>query len=204
MAKKIITNLEKGYITTPNGKLMFLNVSGQGKLNYKQNGYEYVAAIQLDGDEAKAFKKEVDAYIEDNKPKKGKLRSGHHPYYTHKDNDKIPKGSIRVQFKTNTEFSSGDKTVVNVFDGNLKKVHLADGVKIGNDSLGAISGKISIGTAPGEYWCSFYLSNVQLLMLVPYEENSGFEEQDGDEFDNIDEGESEKKKDKKKKKSKKD
>ena len=78
--KKIITNLEKGYITTPNGKFMFVNVSGQGKQNYKKNGYEYVAAIQLDGDEAKAFKKEVDAYIEDNKPKKGKLRTDHHPY----------------------------------------------------------------------------------------------------------------------------
>ena len=200
--KKIITNLEKGYITTPNGKFMFVNVSGQGKQNYKKNGYEYVAAIQLDGDEAKAFKKEVDAYIEDNKPKKGKLRTDHHPYRTHKHNDKIPKGSIRVQFKTNTEFASGDKTVVNVFDGNLHKVNFADGVKIGNDSLGAISGKISIGEAPGEYWCSFYLSNIQLLTLVPYEENSGFEEQDGDEFDNIAEGESEKKP--KKKKSKKD
>ena len=197
--RPIITNLEKGYITTPTGELLYVNISGQGKANYNQDGYDYVASVLLKGDDAKQYKEEIDAFIDDNKPKKAKIRKDHKPYKTHKDNDKIPKGSILVGFKTGTTFDSGDTAHIGVFNGKLKPVSLPDGTKIGNGSMGRISGKLSVGTnkSETEWWLTHWLSNLQIGTFVEYEENSGFDEMDDSEFDNFEDVKADKKKSKK-------
>lgn len=198
-----ITNPEKGFMTTPFGEFMYVNITGQGKPNFQKTDFNYVASVIIAGKEAKAVQKEIDDYIEENKPKKLKIRKDHKPYKTHKDNEKIPKGSIQLDFKTGTTFASGDKSVINIYNGKKQIVQLTEGTKVGNGSVGRISGKIEIGSDAASWWCSFWLNSLQLKTFVEYEENSGFDEIDDAEFENFEESSEKPKKDKKKKKKKK-
>lgn len=192
---------DKDYITSPFGKLMYVNITGQGKENYDGDAYDYVATVDIPKDEAKGIVKEIDAFLEDNKPSKShKLRSL--PYRTSKDSKSIPKGIVRLNFKTQTTFESGDTRKINIFNKNNERVTLPEGTKIGNGSIGRISGKITTYQGKKDFGCTLWLNGIQLTKLEEYTEDSGFDEADG-EFDNFDanmEAGVEKKKDKKKKK----
>jgi len=192
------------YVTSPIGDLMYINITGQGKENYDGDGYDYVATVDIPKEEAKSFMKEIDTFLEDNKPSKAhKLRSL--PYRTSKDNDKIPKGIVRFNFKTQTTFESGDTRKINLFNKDNERRSLPEGTKIGNTSRGRISGKITIYKGKKDYGATLWLNGIQILKFVEYIEDSGFDEADGD-FDNFDEnlnvGTEKPKKDKKKKKKK--
>jgi len=193
------------YVTSPKGSLLYVNITGQGKENYDGDGYDYVATVDVPKKEAKLFMSEIDEFLEDNQPSKShKLRSL--PYRTHKDSDKIPKDMVRFNFKTQTTFESGDTRKINLFNHKNERVSLPDGTKIGNGSVGLISGKITIYTGKKDYGATLWLNGIQILKFEEYIEDSGFEEQDDGDFENFDtnlEPGVEEKKEKKKKKKKK-
>lgn len=61
-------------VVTPVGELHFVNIAGQGKKNYNEDGYEYTATIYLEGEKAKALRNKLDAVL--SSPPKGKTLKG--------------------------------------------------------------------------------------------------------------------------------
>lgn len=50
-------------IATPVGELHWVNISGQGKLNYNEDGYNYVATVHLTGKDAEDTRAKIDAVL---------------------------------------------------------------------------------------------------------------------------------------------
>lgn len=212
--KQYIT--DKGYVTSPNGELMYVNITGQGKENYDGDDYDYVSSVDVPLKEGgQDLIDEINAFLEEYRPSsKHELRKNTEggdalPYRTHKMSESVPKGKVRFNFKTKTTYDSGDQKKIKIFNYKNEQRSLPEGVKIGNGSIGCISGKISGYQGKKDYGCSLWLNGIQILKLEEYNEQSGFEAQEDGEFDNFDqhfEGAVEEKKDagKKKKKKKKD
>jgi len=195
----------KAKITSPIGDLVYVNITGTGKLDYDGKFYEYTAGIKLDKKSAKTMYSDICDFFEEHKPAWFK---GDEP--SNKIKRKQEDGTFLYQFKTHVEFEdkngNAKQCKVGVVNSSNKYVELPDGEGIGNGSVGRISGMMTIhsdkrGKTAG---VSLWLGNVQLLEYVKYVPDTGFDEADG-EFKDFGEDATDdfKKKKKKKKKSKK-
>jgi len=191
---------EKVKITTPIGELMYVNVRGQGKLDYDGKFYEYTAGIKLNKKDAKKLYAEICEYFEANKPTWFK---GDEP--TNKVKRKQDDGDFLFNFKTKVAFEGKDGNVkptkIGIVNAKNHYVELPEDEGIGNGSIGRVSGTMTIHSdkRANRAGVSLWLNNVQLLKYVKFVPNTGFDETDGD-FEDFKEPDTEDFKKKKKKK----
>lgn len=187
---------------TPVGELHYVNISGQGKQNYNEDGYEYVASIRLSGEKAEKLIADFDAiaetmpagmtlkscgYTEVVKDSEGKLRvpTKNKP----KTDDEEGTGVYNFTFKTNVTYGDGRPKKITVYNDGKKSpngkpqiVNLGDR-KIGNGSIGAISGVLKGSPYKKEFSVSAYLNSIQIVKFEEYIGDAGFDAQDDGEFD---------------------
>lgn len=201
---------EKTKIETPKGELVYVNVTGQGKLDYDGKFYEYTAGVKLGKKDAKKLYDEICEYFEENKPSWFK---GDEP--SNKIKRKQDDGEFLFQFKTKKSFEDEKgnvrDTTIHIVNAKNKEVKLPEGEGIGNGSFGRINGTMSIHSdkKKGTAGVSLWLSGVKILKYVKYVADAGFSEDDDGDFEDFggadgDFPTEEKKPKKKKKKSKKD
>lgn len=192
MAKAKLVN-----VVTPVGELQYVNISGQGKENYNEDGYEYVATIILDGAKSENLRKSIDEVIGEMGKGESLKSTGYRQMEVDEEgNEYVPtskrKGGTPIDkfafgFRTSTVYKQEGKPdqpkVINVYNKDAKKINLGD-KKIGNGSMGAISGKMSRVVYKSEVSCSLYINNIQLTNFIEYEGDAGFETQEG-EFDGV-------------------
>lgn len=180
-------------VVTPVGELYYVNISGQGKENYNEDGYEYVASVRLEGEEAKKLIALIDeeaekmpdgkilkskGYKQLVKSEEGTLRS---PTVSKpKQPDEEDSGIFEFQFKTGTTFADGKPKKINVYNANAEKINLGDR-RIGNGSIGAISGKMRGKVYKKEFSVSLFLNAIQLVKFIEYTEDAGFEAQEAED-----------------------
>lgn len=194
-------------IVTEPGELFWVNITGEGKLNYNEDGYIYVATVRQSGEVAQRTKAKIDALLPE-APKGKTIKSmGYHQMYQRPDDEnfysKNKEGKILIKdendeeeditdeceatdtyefrFATGVEFKDGKKKVIHVYNCAKppQKINLGER-KIGNQSIGAISGKMRVYEKGKDVGVSLFLHAIQLIKYVPYEGDAGFEEQDGD------------------------
>lgn len=180
-------------VVTPVGELHYVNISGKGKLNYNEDGYNYVATINLSGDKAEILKDKIDEVL--GEVVKGEnLRSKSYrellkddegvytPTNSTADRDKGAEktGIFAFTFTTNVAFSEGGtKTIITYNSANPpSKIELGE-KKIGNGSMGAISGKLRRYNKGRDVGVSLFLNAIQIVNLIEYVGDAGFEAQEG-------------------------
>ncbi len=183
-------------LVSPVGKLTYAHISGQGKLNYNEDGYEYTATVYLDkrAQSTKDFIKILDDLADQLPSDKTEQTRGYKDVFEDEDGKLFvhtkqkqggkPTDLISVQFKTNTTFADGKAKKIAVYNAKGKKVELGDR-RIGNGSLGALSGAAQQYTRGKNCGISVYLNSIQITKFIEYTDDGGFEEQDGD-FDGFD------------------
>ena len=184
-------------IATPVGELYYVNISGQGKQNYNEDGYNYVATVNLSGDKAEKLKTTINEVL--GEVKKGEtlkskgyreLLGDDEVIYTPTKNTAArdalakPTGIFAFTFSTQTTFDDGKTKKISVFNSANPPIRINIGdKKIGNGSEGALSGKCkrySRGpTNQKDVGVSLFLNAVQLTKFVEYVEDAGFEAQEG-------------------------
>ena len=175
-----MANLTK--IATPVGKLSWVNISGVGKLNYNEDGREYVASIILDSKTAKTVIDSIADVYEQSKTKGKTLRSlGYKPCDEDgKTDDSDNPAFYSFNFKTKTSYQDGKAKKITVYNAKAKKVDIGD-TKIGNGTIGAISGAIGYYVNGKSEGITLYLNSVQIINLVEYGEDAGFTASDNDD-----------------------
>lgn len=186
-------------VVTPVGSLHWVNISGQGKENYNEDGYVYVATVHLSGKPAEDLIAKIEEVLGD----PGKLTVKSKGYRellededgklftpTAKNSEGKATGIYAFTFSTGTTFTDGKPKSINIYDTNGVKTSIGD-KRIGNGSIGAISGnmkKFVRGPAKAqETGVSLFLNAIQLVKFVEYSDDGGFEAQDGDFTGNTDE-----------------
>ena len=180
---------DKVPITSPKGLLYHVNISGQGKQNYNEDGYDYTATVYAEKDDPDtiALVAKIDDLI-GVVPKGKTLKStGYRPLFKTEDGSYFVETANRkagetdtetsmlaFAFKTNTTFADGKQAKINVFNAAKGKVSLGD-KKIGNGSVGRISGKMKRNESGKDISVSLYLSGVQLVKFTEYVDDGGFE-----------------------------
>lgn len=178
-------------VVTPTGDLWYVNITGQGKQNYNEDGYEYVATVQLTEEASKNLREKI-AEILGEVPKGKTIKSvGHRelmkdeqglytPTSSTKERDaKAEKSGIfAFTFKTGAVFEDGRPKKVAVYNAAAQKVNMGDRL-IGNGSKGSISGNMQRFERGKEVGVSLFLNAVQLTEYVPYNGDAGFEAQEG-------------------------
>jgi hypothetical protein len=196
--------MAKSKIVTPRGKLSWVFIDGEGRLNELSDKHEFCATITMPKEEAQPLinkihalwdssreKKAYEEAIETAKPamkKKFELRFG---YKDVLDENEQPTGEVSFQFKTGTTFPDGSPVVIRTRNARAKKVNLGD-TKIGNGSIGKIGATISTYGKATNYGVGCYLSAIQILTLVPYREDD-FEAEEVEDggFESVEEEEAE-------------
>jgi len=189
--------MAKTRVTTPKGELNWVFINGEGSYNELAEKYEYKATLTMpiDDHEAQAFKQKLDELWENSQEKaqyekafaeaKPAMQAKfeiHPGYVIDEDDHGNPTGTISFRFKTNTEFETkkGVKQAkIDVYNAQAKKVDLGD-TKIGNGSIGRISGTAMTWYRAQAGGVSLYLSSIQVIKLVEYVENEFTAEEDGD------------------------
>lgn len=193
MASKLIN------VVTPVGELMHVNITGQGKENYNEDGYEYVANIRMPAAAAKPLMDAIEECLGEVPKGKTVKSRGYRELLIDKDEDgneqlyfptsktkesgrdeKAKKsGIIQFAFKTVTAFPDGKPKKVGVYNSAKPPTKLNMGDKlIGNGSKGAISGKMQHVERGKEVMVSLYLNAIQLVDFVEYSGDAGFEGHD--------------------------
>lgn len=181
-------------VVTPVGSLNYVQISGQGKQNYNEDGYVYVATVHLTGDKAEALKAKLDDVLGEiakgeNLKSRGyrELMEDEDGIYTPTSNTKErdanakPTGITAFTFSTATTFSDGKPKKISVYNSAVpkpQKINLGD-KKIGNGSEGAISGNLKRYKKGKDVGVSLFLNSVQLVKFVEYTEDAGFEGVEG-------------------------
>lgn len=188
-------------IVTPVGELHYVQISGQGKLNYNEDGYNYVGTIYLTGEAAQAVITALKETLGD-VPKSKNLKSkGYRELLeddegvyqptsntTERDAGAKKTGTYAFNFSTNTTFKDGKKKKVSVYNSANPPSRIDLGErKIGNGSKGAISGKLRRYEKGKDVGVSLFLNAVQLVEFVEFTGDDGFEQQEGG-FTGTDDG----------------
>ncbi len=181
-------------VVTPVGDLQFVNITGQGKQNYNEDGYEYTATVNLTGDDAEGLKAKILEVLGECPKGKTVKSTGfrelmkdaegtYTPTSNTKDRDaKAEKtGITSFTFKTGAVFADGRPKKVAVYNTAAKKVDMGDRL-IGNGSKGAISGKLQRNERGKEVMVSLFLNAIQLTEFIAYEGDAGFAAQEGGSF----------------------
>jgi hypothetical protein len=190
--------MAKSKVTTPKGELHWVFIDGEGSLNELNDTYEYKATLLLptDSQECKDLQAKYDKLWEESADKKAyeqayaeakpamQAKMEFHKGYSEVlgDDDK-PTGKTQFRFKTGTTYKpkkgeeEGKPVKISVYNAKAKKVNLGD-VKIGNGTIGRISGTLSSYFKATNAGVSGYLSSIQIINLVEYVDNE-FEEEEG-------------------------
>lgn len=171
----IMAKLPKQPITTPKGELRWVFITGEGRPNLNgENQYQAVLVLP-DGDpRAEELIEQIETFWEENKPKK----AGEPKSLGYRTNDS---GEIEFSFKTSTTFPDGSKKKIKVYDSKAKEVDKE--LKIGNGSIGRISGTMAIYDNGPNKGVTLYLNAIQLLKYIPYDgAGAAFEPDEEGEF----------------------
>lgn len=173
-------------VNTPVGDLQYVQISGQGKLNYNEDGYVYVATINLTGDAAEELKAKCDEVLGDlakgeNLKSRGyrELMKDEEGIYTPTSNTKErdakaeATGIYAFTFSTSTTFGDGKQKKVSVYNAAAARINLGD-KKIGNGSKGAISGNLQRYKKGKDVGVSLFLNAIQLVDFKEYVDDAGF------------------------------
>lgn len=189
MAKDLVN------VVTPTGELYHVNITGQGKENYNEDGYEYVSSVRMPKDKAQPLMDKIEEVL--GEVPKGKtvksrgyremLKDEEGIYYptsktkeSGRDDKATKTGIIQFAFKTVTAFPDGKPKKVGVYNSANPPTKLNMGDKlIGNGSKGAISGKMERNERGKEVMVSLYLNAIQLVEFVEYQGDAGFKAQEG-------------------------
>ena len=180
-------------IVTPIGELQYVHISGQGKQNYNEDGYNYVATIYLTGKDAEDLIAKLETVLGE-VPKGKNLKSKgyrellkdeegmYEPTANTKERDEGAEktGIYAFRFSTNTTFADGKQKKISVYNSANPptRINLGDR-KIGNGSKGAISGKLQKYEKGKDVGLSLFLNAVQLVDFKEYVDDAGFEGQEG-------------------------
>lgn len=180
-------------IVTPVGELHYVHISGQGKLNYNEDGYNYVATLYLEDEKAKKVIAQLEEVLGDvpkgkNVKSKGyrELLKDENGMYeptsntAERDANAVATGIYAFRFSTSTTFADGKQKKVSVYNSANppSRINLGDR-KIGNGSKGAISGRLQRYEKGKDVGVSLFLNAVQLVEFIEYVGDAGFEEQEG-------------------------
>lgn len=181
-------------VVTPVGELQYVQISGQGKLNYNEDGYVYVATVNLTGDAAEELKGKIDKVLGEvakgeNLKARGyrELMQDEEGIYTPTSNTKERDAKAKATgiwaftFSTGTSYADDKTKLIKVYNSAKPKpyaINLGD-KKIGNGSKGAISGKMQRYKKGKDVGVSLFLNAVQLVDFIEYTDDAGFEGQDG-------------------------
>lgn len=183
---------------TPKGILEWVTITGEGKENMSGK-MQYTANVVLDPKvipEHAEFIASIDAFWEENKPKGFKGDPKSLGYYLHDvildaegkpDLDEKgkkqfnPDGKVYLAIKTGTEYADGKPKVIKTFNSKAKRVELGE-VRIGNGSIGEVSGAMGIYTNTDkktkkvlDAGVTLYLDAIKISKLVKYDgPDSGF------------------------------
>lgn len=184
-------------VKTPLGELAWVVFNGPGKENLSGK-MKYTADIVLDDDseECKTLKGIIDKFWLDNKPAtfKGKAKTkGYRPEMRKVLDDdgkevfdeegavkKEETGRTVFTFTTDTTFPSGDAKVVKIYNAKGNPVNMGD-TKIGNGSIGQISGAMGIYDRDDGKGVSLYLNSIRIVKLEKYTQEEQWDEVDGDD-----------------------
>lgn len=181
---------------SPVGNLEWCFIDGDGKPDL-QGTPKYQVDVVLTPEQAEPFKAMVADFWKENKPKGAKdpKSTGVYPH-TVKDEEASSAagenvyketGNTVVRFKTGTEYVSGDKKIIKVFNSKGNEVSL-HGKKIGNGSRGRAIGSIAIyDFSVAARGVTFYLNAIQLSKFVEFtgSANPSGEIDDGDGFEGV-------------------
>lgn len=182
------TPIKTGRVT-----LEWVNIRGEGKENLSGK-MQYVAnGVVEDTDPLLA---EIQAFWDKNKPAGFKKDAKSLGIYDHTvksaDTDEngkpiyVPDGKKYLAFKTGVAYSDGKPKVVRVYNAKGKLVEVGD-LKIGNGSVGVISGAMDIytnKTKAGQIvdaGVTLYLDAIQIIKLNEYTQDPGFEAVDDED-----------------------
>lgn len=186
-----MANIQK--ITTPRGLLEWVTITGEGKENLSGK-MKYTASIVLPADNP-IFDK-IRAFWNDNKPagfKKDAKSLGIYPHSIATDEvdeegnkiyDEDPDNLV-LRFSTDTTFPDGKAKVIGIYNAKGRKVALPEGTMVGNGTEGCIAGAMGIyeNKKNGKVLdagVTLYLNDLQIIKLVEYSQDAGFEAQDDD------------------------
>lgn len=167
--------MSKIKVTTPKGTLQWAFINGAGKENLNGD-MQYTVDLVTSREEAAPLIKQLEDLWEESKPKTARQAKSMGYKEAKEDPD-----SIVFTFKTKTTYPSGDPKRVDVFNAQAQKINFPDDKKIGNGSIGRVSGMAAIYDA-GKLGAgvTLYLNAVQLIKLIEYAGGSGdFAAEDG-------------------------
>ena len=190
-------------LNTPKAELMWATIDGEGKKNLSgKTKYVVTALVPKDSD----IVKEIQDYWKENRPAGFKLtkKTDENPkgyksngIYAHKvdtgeideDGDKIYKEHedlVELRFSTDTVWSDGKTKKIQIYNARGRKVELPEDVKIGNGTIGCVSGAMGIYAQEVQgkivdAGVTLYLNAIQIIKLEEYSEDAGFEAHDDEE-----------------------
>ncbi|NCB95301.1 MAG: hypothetical protein EOM35_02355 [Negativicutes bacterium] len=180
-------------IVTPVGELHYVHISGQGKLNYNEDGYNYVATLYLEGEKAQKVITQLEEVLGDVPKGKNVKSKGYRELLkdadgtyeptsntTERDAKAVETGIYAFRFSTSTTFADGKQKKISVYNSANppSRINLGER-KIGNGSKGAISGKLQRYEKGKDVGVSLFLNAVQLVEFIEYVGDAGFEGQEG-------------------------
>ena len=159
---------------TPLSELMWVSISGQGKLKYEgdennPDDYIYTVTARFDKAQADKVSKDILAFWNENRDSAGFKNK--EPKYglpkPEEDEDGNETGFYTLQAKTTTVWPDGKANRIKVLRANGNVIDLGD-QQIGNGSTGVVHGDLAISGNKANHGISFYLKAVQLKKFVPY------------------------------------
>lgn len=178
------------------GVLKWVFIDGEGKENLS-GVKKYTAQVALTPEQAKPYIESIDAFWEVNKVECKYTKADEKQNPAHKAGTPKPPASMGYKedddgnfvftFSTNTTYQDGTPKVIDIYNAKATKVNLG-GKKIGNGSLGALSGIMDVYDKANNAGVALYLNAIQLFKFVEFSTDAGFEAADSDEggFTGID------------------
>jgi hypothetical protein len=186
------------FVPVTEGELRWVFIDAPGKPAMdptKPNRKQASLYVKTDSDGCKAFIAALKEFWNANKAKGQKLKSlGYKEEVTLKEggdedneDDYVKTGYTSFAFWTGATWPDGNDRVVDIYNAKGNKVSLG-GKKIGNGSLGAISGTMAMYHNGTNHGVSLYLNAIQLVKFVEFSQDAGFEAQEEVEggFEGVD------------------
>lgn len=174
--------------------LVWVFISGLGKANYNNDGYEYTASAIV----TKEQKLEIERSILEVAPVKSLDELDNVPIKPcDAEGEETKDGDhFLVQSKTKTTYADGKKKVIVIANRKGQKIVFGD-KKIGNESVGCISCDVGYSFIAKKKNAHLFLQGVQLLKFVPYDgvmfddrekegDFDGFGEEEENQFGDFD------------------
>jgi hypothetical protein len=179
-------------LITDIGELNWVFINGNPKVD-KKGVEKYLAALHFhkDSEELKIIQEKIKAFWTENKPKGARQKSNGIKVVQRKVEGKFDENGdqeyedtdfMSVNFWTGTKFPDGKDKVVIIRNARGSEVSLGS-KKIGNGSLGAISGAMGIYDREDGKGVTLYLNQIKLKTFIEY---AGGGEDFGDGFSDGD------------------